>query len=406
MDELLTAVCWPPAKFIVQKPRTFCRPAGDRVLVETVLFNATQNARLHGGDAPVQVSAAFSCHDDDCDLRLEVINVAGRNHAQFRALRVQDLLAADVDFASLGMGTAESTFLGLRDITLAAKAMEPPASVELRVEEDCVRFVMVCTLKVASDEEPPSRGVKRSRDLPDGLCYVVLDDDKITRLLARKQIAKFGPHPSSIVLGESRQEALSVPERVRTLAHDLGEENVIVILDQNLNYPDGDVLGTDLADSRRTPTAARSSSSRRTPSPFTYADAGADGTATRSSSQSANAEPSDRTPTPAPTARRGPAASRGARVWPCARAVAARASFMPAGAATAPRCRVSRAPPILSFGCARTHPTMVVVRPSATVEGSGRPGCRGRRSAGLFECVPLGSDLPWKPRERRRRWRL
>ena len=79
---------------MVQKPRTFCRPAGDRVLVETVLFNATQNARLHGGDAPVQVSAAFSCHDEDCDLRLEVINVAGRNHQQLRALRVQELLAA------------------------------------------------------------------------------------------------------------------------------------------------------------------------------------------------------------------------------------------------------------------------------------------------------------------------
>ena len=128
-----------------------------------MLFNATQNARLHGGDAPVQVSAAFSCHEEDCDLRLEVINAPGRNHAQLRALRVQDLLAADVDFAYLGMGTAESTFLGLRDITLAAKALEPPASVELRVEEDSVRFVMVCTLKVASDEEPaPSRGVGRA----------------------------------------------------------------------------------------------------------------------------------------------------------------------------------------------------------------------------------------------------
>ena len=79
----------------------------------------------------------------------------------------------------------------------------------------------------------------------------MLDDDKITRLLARKQIAKFGPHPSSIVLGESRLEALSVPERVRRLADELGEENIIVILDQNLNYPDGDVLGTDLASTLR-----------------------------------------------------------------------------------------------------------------------------------------------------------
>ena len=282
VDELLTAVCWPPAKFVVQKPRTFCRPAGDRVLVETVLFNATQNARLHGGDAPVQVSAAFSCHEDDCDLRLEVINVAGRNHAQLRALRVQDLLSADVDFAALGMGSAESTFLGLRDIMLAAKAMEPPAAVELRVEEASVRFVMVCTLKVASDEEPVQRGAKRSRDLPDGLCYVVLDDDKITRLLARKQIAKFGPHPSSIVLGGSRQEALSVPERVRTLAREVGEENVVVILDQNLSYPDGDVLGTDLAAALRRDayggTIVIQSANAEPSDCITYADAGADGT--------------------------------------------------------------------------------------------------------------------------------
>ena len=198
------------------------------------------------------------------------------------APRVQDLLSADVDFAALGMGSAESTFLGLRDIMLAAKAMEPPAAVELRVEEASVRFVMVCTLKVASDEEPVQRGAKRSRDLPDGLCYVVLDDDKITRLLARKQIAKFGPHPSSIVLGGSRQEALSVPERVRTLAREVGEENVVVILDQNLSYPDGGVLGTDLAAALRRDAYG--------------------GTIVI---QSANAEPrtASRTPTPAPTAR-------------------------------------------------------------------------------------------------------
>ena len=180
------------------------------------------------------------------------------------------------------MGTAESTFLGLKDILLAAKAMEPPASVELRVEEDCVRFVMVCTLKVASDEEPVQRGVKRSRDLPDGLCYVVLDDDKITRLLARKQIAKFGPHPSSIVLGESRREALSVPDIVNTLAQELGEENIIVILDQNLNYPDGDVLGTDLASTLRRnnyggPIVIQSANAEPSDC-ITYADAGADGT--------------------------------------------------------------------------------------------------------------------------------
>ena len=159
--------------------------------------------------------------------------------------------------------------------------MEPPAAVELRVRR-IREFVMVCTLKVASDEEPVQRGVKRSRDLPDGLCYVVLDDDKITRLLARKQIAKFGPHPSSIVLGGSRQEALSVPDRVRTLAREVGEENVVVILDQNLTYPDGDVLGTDLAAALRRDayggTIVIQSANAEPSDCITYADAGADGT--------------------------------------------------------------------------------------------------------------------------------
>ena len=141
---------------IVQKPRTFCRPAGDRVLVETVLFNATQNARLHGGDAPVASQRGLLVPRGG--LRFAI-----RSYQRCGAEPRPTPSAAGAGPASRGRrlrgardGRGESTFLGLRDIMLAAKAMEPPAAVELRVEEDCVRFVMVCTLKVASDEEPPS----------------------------------------------------------------------------------------------------------------------------------------------------------------------------------------------------------------------------------------------------------
>ena len=84
------------------------------------------------------------------------------------------------------------------------------------------------------------------------------------------------------MLGGSRQEALSVPERVRTLAREVGEENVVVILDQNLTYPDGDVLGTDLAAALRRDayggTIVIQSANAEPSDCITYADAGADGT--------------------------------------------------------------------------------------------------------------------------------
>ena len=45
----------------------------------------------------------------------------------------------------------------------------------------------------------------------------------------------------TVVLGASREETATVPERVCALGAELGVENVVCILDQNLNYIDGDV---------------------------------------------------------------------------------------------------------------------------------------------------------------------
>ena len=49
-----------------------------------------------------------------------------------------------------------------------------------------------------------------------------------------------------MVLGASREETATVPERVCALGAELGVEHVVCILDQNMNYLEGDVFGTDL----------------------------------------------------------------------------------------------------------------------------------------------------------------
>ena len=72
-----------------------------------------------------------------------------------------------------------------------------------------------------------------------------------------------------------------MPDRVQTLAREVGEENVVVILDQNLTYPDG-MVGTDLAAALRRDayggTIVIQSANAEPSDCITYADAGADGT--------------------------------------------------------------------------------------------------------------------------------
>ena len=66
------------------------------------------------------------------------------------------------------------------------------------VQALCATSPRVSMTKKSAIERPP--------ELPEGLCFVVADDDKIARLLVQKQIAKLRPHVRSVVLGASREE--------------------------------------------------------------------------------------------------------------------------------------------------------------------------------------------------------
>ena len=169
--------------------------------------------------------------------------------------------------------------MGLRDMQLAAGAHDPPAVLSLTILPASVRFCLRLAVTVSPSPSPsprahtthfadprPKASRPRPPELPEGLCFVVADDDKIVRLgaeiarctpsarrlptqarlLAQKQIAKLKPHERSVVLGANREETATVPERVCALGADLGVENVVCILDQNMNYLEGDVFGTDL----------------------------------------------------------------------------------------------------------------------------------------------------------------
>ena len=250
----------PPCDFEVRVDAPDVELSANRVLLEAVLFNALQNARAHGdGNARVRVGAVVAAGQ----LVIEAENGAGANHARLLALGTRDLFEADrsQDLSVAGVGTQESTFMGLRDMQLAAGAHDPPATLSLTILPASVCFCLRLAVAVSPSPSPsprapsthsffadprPKASRPRPPELPEGLCFVVADDDKIARLLAQKQIAKLRPHERSVVLGASREETATVPERVCALGAELGVENVVAILDQNLNYIDGDVYGTDL----------------------------------------------------------------------------------------------------------------------------------------------------------------
>ena len=255
LGDLLARACRPAGAFEVRVDAPDMEIAANRVLLEAILFNALQNARAHGdGRAKIRVGATVAAGQ----LVVEAENAAGPNHARLLALGTRDLFEADrsQDLRRAGVGTQESTFMGLRDMQLAASAHDPPALLSLTILPASVRFCLRLAVAVSPSPEPEptahvsprTRKAARPRPprLPEGLCFVVVDDDKIARRLAEKQIAKLKPHARSVVLGASQEETATVPERVCALGADLGVENVVAILDQNMNYVEGDVFGTDL----------------------------------------------------------------------------------------------------------------------------------------------------------------
>lgn len=76
----------------------------------------------------------------------------------------------------------------------------------------------------------------------------VCEDDEMPRIWAEHVIkAARANQSASQIIGEEYEEARSCAHRVMDLASAHGEQNVIVVLDQNIDqYSEGAVYGTDL----------------------------------------------------------------------------------------------------------------------------------------------------------------
>ena len=82
--------------------------------------------------------------------------------------------------------------------------------------------------------------------LQPGTLLVAADDDLIARR-GYKGIIKRLSADESMVLGETYEEAADLVQTVMAEAVARGHRNVVCIFDQNMEYPAGSVLGTDIA---------------------------------------------------------------------------------------------------------------------------------------------------------------
>ena len=258
-------------------PRFVCAADGhvtvraDKLLLETILFNAAQNALHHGAaggrvHANAQVIAAVPASDHPPTLRISLRNEAGSNHAALLALSetTPNLLHASTDelvgantmtAASLG-----STFLGLRDINqVATTAFSPPAQASLTADATSVTFELAVEVAIVQETPPPpppaasgagagsavskmagSRGVASaagsppSSRLPKGLTWVCCDDDELPRFFLEALVKKAEGASDSLVVGGKYGELEALPATIARLASEHGDEGVVVVLDENL----------------------------------------------------------------------------------------------------------------------------------------------------------------------------
>ena len=263
----------------------------DKALLTNILFNASQNALVHGdqsgtvhlgavlsdGSPSCLVGAVLSDGSPSC-LTITIRNAPGVNHAKLIAftqskgnadlltiragegsapsndqsarIRVNssELCKPSRELSKMAVGTVDSTYLGLGAILRDAQAFNPPALTSLAIGAHEVAFSI--TLDVVLVEHDASAA--ESRVLPTGLVFVWLDDDDMPRIYADAVLrAAKANREASLILGETYEEARTCLSRVMELSAAHGDERMIVLLDQNIDQyhecaTEGVLQGTEL----------------------------------------------------------------------------------------------------------------------------------------------------------------
>ena len=231
-------------------------------VIRIIMDNAVHNSTTHGekrGPLSITVDAA-SAQDAAEDgngsmmLSIHLRNNPGKFHGRALAHQAEqgrNFLFRDLELDVSSIGSKQSTFLGRYEMCEAAAAMD--ASIDLFFvggEEPHTVFSLTTELRPCL-EEPPSSSADADLDvLHPGSLLVCADDDKIARMKYRG-IIKLTKPEDSIVLGESYEEAAGLVEIVLAEAAARGDEKVVCILDQNMEYAAGTILGTEITMSLR-----------------------------------------------------------------------------------------------------------------------------------------------------------
>jgi len=237
----------------------------DEGVFSHMIRNLMHNAETHGGKdlismAVTMVLTATHVRSDIATLHVTIINSAGEGHEQSRTLQHQHGLnfLLDTNLAVELVGAKDSTFLGMREICLAGAVLD--AAVTVTFEESQVVTSVACPVIVVEREIPLPKEVEgdpgdpiavpsqaESRTLQP-LMYIMCDDDKAPRAMARALLRnpELAATPDSCVLGEHHAEVQSVSESVWHASAAHGALNVVCMFDQNMEWPEGTILGSEL----------------------------------------------------------------------------------------------------------------------------------------------------------------
>jgi len=225
-----------------------------KIIMDNAMHNATTHGKRGGPLAMTVDVAAPSSQADDLAptmLSIRLRNNPGEFHT--RALKLQAehgpnfLLRDDCELDVTSIASKQSTFLGRHEMREAAAAMD--ASIELLFvggEDPHTVFSLTTELRPCL-AEPPAPGAADGDlvALRPGTLLICADDDLIARK-GYKPLIQLSQAEDSMVLGASYEEAASVVEKVLTEAAARGDGNVVCVLDQNMEYAAGTILGTDL----------------------------------------------------------------------------------------------------------------------------------------------------------------
>ena len=153
--------------------------------------------------------------------------------------------------------------MGMREISQACALLD--AAVNITFEESAVTTSVECPVNIverqvliAEEEVVDQISPVTAPDHAEScalrpLMYILCDDDRAPRAMGRAllRMPELAATPDSCVLGQLHAEVQSVPELVRDASSAKGEMNVVCMFDQNVQWPEGTVLGSELVQTLR-----------------------------------------------------------------------------------------------------------------------------------------------------------